>query len=315
MPIQFKVDASKPVLALKNTAKRETGFNHLNSLKFELTHELQCSLDLRDTLNQFFNQVRKLISLGGMQYKNTEKNLELNLGKRFLHQAEYGLSTPDYALGSLHFYRDLPFSEAELQGLEALTGILFYPLRNALLYREALDNSLRDCLTQVGNRAAMEMALKREMELAKRNNEPLCLLIMDIDFFKKINDELGHATGDQVLAHVAAVTKESLRQTDQVFRFGGEEFVILLSDTPLASAQMVANRIRIGVESVPLRLDAQDICATVSIGLALLQHHDERDSFFMRADTALYHAKHAGRNRVATEVDTAAAKVQNAVAF
>ncbi len=300
MPTQVKSDLSEPSIKIPR-AKITPKIDRLSEARFQLAHDLQSSLDLRETLSQFFTRARSLVKFSGLKFSNLEKRVELDLGAEQKHSAEYSLSTHDYSLGTLTFSREKRFSEAELQGLEMLSGMLFYPLRNAMLYREALDNSLRDALTQVGNRAAMELSLKREIELAKRTNQSLCLLVMDVDFFKRINDTLGHNTGDQVLAHMAAVTKESLRQTDQVFRFGGEEFVVILSDTPLNSAQMVANRIRIGIESFPLSLDAQDIPATVSIGLAVLRHDDDRDSLFMRADAALYLAKHRGRNRVVLE--------------
>jgi diguanylate cyclase (GGDEF)-like protein len=272
-------------------------------LRFQLAHDLQSSLDLRETLSQFFTKARSLVKFSSITFVNPQKRLDVTLGSLQKHQAEYTLVTEAYNLGTLIFSRDKRFSEVELQGLEMLTGLLFFPLRNALLYREALDNSLRDTLTQVGNRAAMEMALKREIELAKRNNQPLCLLVLDVDHFKSINDSLGHQLGDKMLAHIATVTRESLRQTDQVFRFGGEEFVVLLSDTPLPAAQMVANRIRVGIDSVPLNLDGQDFTATVSIGLACLTADDDRESLFQRADAALYRAKHQGRNRVVSEHD------------
>ncbi len=272
-------------------------------LRLQLAHELQSSLDLRDTLSQFFSKARQLVKFASLTFSNPAKRLDVTLGSVQKHQAEYRLATEAYNLGTLVFSRDKRFSETELEGLEVLTGLLFYPLRNALLYREALDNSLRDTLTQVGNRAAMEMALKREIELAKRSNHPLCLLVIDVDRFKQINDTLGHALGDKILAHIAAVTRESLRQTDQVFRFGGEEFVVLLSDTPLPAAQMVANRIRVGVDRVPLCADSQEYPASVSIGLACRAPDDDRESLFARADRALYQAKHAGRNQVVSEQD------------
>ncbi|HEY6527708.1 MAG TPA: GGDEF domain-containing protein [Cellvibrionaceae bacterium] len=272
----------------------------LQEQRFRLAHELQSSLDLRDTLSQFFTRARKAIKFSSLNFVNEAKRLNVTLGRGQKHRVEYNLSGDNYQLGLLSFSRDTPFSETELQGLEILSGILFYPLRNALLYREALDNSLRDTLTQVGNRAAMEMALKRELELAKRNNLPLSLLVIDIDHFKSVNDTWGHNIGDQILTHIAAMIKDSLRQTDQTFRFGGEEFVVILCDTQAAAAQMVANRIRKNVNCAPAQNNI-DVKSSVSIGLAYLAPDDDRNSLFTRADTALYQAKQMGRNCVVNE--------------
>jgi diguanylate cyclase (GGDEF)-like protein len=146
----------------------------------------------------------------------------------------------------------------------------------------------------------MEMALKRELELAKRNNLPLSLLVIDIDHFKIVNDTWGHNIGDQILTHIAAVIKDSLRQTDQTFRFGGEEFVVILCDTQAAAAQMVANRIRKNVNCTPAQ-NSTDVKSSVSIGLAYLAPDDDRNSLFTRADTALFQAKQTGRNCVVNE--------------
>ncbi|HRH76889.1 MAG TPA: GGDEF domain-containing protein [Cellvibrionaceae bacterium] len=274
----------------------------LREQRFRLAHELQSSLDLRDTLSHFFTRARQVVKFSSLNFVNDAKRLNVTLGRGQKHRVEYNLSGDNYQLGLLSFSRDTPFSETELQGLEILSGILFYPLRNALLYREALDNSLRDTLTQVGNRAAMEMALKRELELAKRNNLPLSLLVIDIDHFKRVNDTCGHSVGDQVLTHIAAIIKDSLRQTDQTFRFGGEEFVVILCDTQATAAQMVANRIRTNVySSSPFA--GRDIRSSVSIGLAYLAPDDDRDSLFSRADSALYLAKQMGRNCVINETE------------
>lgn len=278
------------------------GESVLREQRFRLAHELQSSLDLRDTLSHFFTRARQVVKFTSLNFINDAKRLDVTLGRGQKHRVEYSLSGDNYQLGLLSFSRDSPFSETELQGLEILSGILFYPLRNALLYREALDNSLRDTLTQVGNRAAMEMALKRELELAKRNNLPLSLLVIDIDHFKRVNDTCGHNVGDQVLSQIAAIIKDSLRQTDQTFRFGGEEFVVILCDTQAAAAQMVANRIRMNVYGSTL-LEGRDIRSSVSIGLAYLAPDDDRDSLFTRADSALYLAKQMGRNCVINETE------------
>jgi diguanylate cyclase (GGDEF)-like protein len=149
----------------------------------------------------------------------------------------------------------------------------------------------------VGNRAALEDHLRREVTLARRHHQPLSLLVIDIDWFKQVNDRYGHAIGDAVLRAVAHVTQEGLRGDDLLFRFGGEEFVVLLRATPADGAAIVAERIRATIEAASCTCDGKDIKVTVSVGVATLRE-ETGDSLFDRADHALYQAKQQGRNRV-----------------
>lgn len=159
----------------------------------------------------------------------------------------------------------------------------------------------RDSLTQCWNRRMMEDLRDNSIAEAQRNKSPLTLMVVDIDHFKKINDQYGHAAGDSALKQVVAVMNNNLREYDQVGRFGGEEFVIILPSTDIDSAWGVAERIRSAIQFHPMQTDTSaSIDLTVSIGMAQYDPNIDRhgNQLFDRADQALYEAKQAGRNRI-----------------
>lgn len=155
--------------------------------------------------------------------------------------------------------------------------------------------SCTDPLTGVLNRRGFATAYCREVELMKRHGEPISLLSIDLDYFKAINDQHGHAVGDQVLVHAARTTISALREIDHVARFGGEEFIVLLSGITVEQAKATAQRI----QATLLAARSGDVPDyTVSIGIASQQAPDESlEALMARADAALYRAKAAGRDR------------------
>ena len=281
------------------TAHSQFGkLDDLGDFRFRLTSTLQTSLDLHETLAAFYQMLQKVIRCSGMEYRLPARDIRLALGTHRTHKANYNLLNGQYAVGEMTFFRGARFNEQELSTLESLLGLLMQPLRNALLYRDALESSLRDSLTGVGNRAALELTLQRELKLSQRSRRPLSLLIADMDGFKQINDRLGHAAGDQLLQKVAKTIKGSLRDTDQVFRYGGEEFVVVLGNTGNSEAAAIAERIRHRIEKLETATEDGAIPATISIGVSTSAMDDDRDSLFQRGDVALYQAKRNGRNRV-----------------
>ncbi len=163
------------------------------------------------------------------------------------------------------------------------------------------EDSSRDPLTNLRNRRAFNDLIERETAIAQRYQRPLCLLILDLDHFKKINDTLGHASGDQVLQIAADTIQNSIRDTDVAFRFGGEEFAVIMAETNLLSAGGIAERIRIALEKTPFHTSKGKIHCTVSIGITGYRPGEAIDDLISRADMALYKAKGEGRNRVVTE--------------
>ena len=175
---------------------------------------------------------------------------------------------------------------------------------NDISERKALETELvkqasTDSLTGIGNRRHYIAQAELEMARSRRFNRPFSVLMLDVDHFKPINDRYGHAVGDVVLQGVVRRANDSLRQSDQIARLGGEEFAALLPETGLSAATIVAERIRQHLAERPVIAGGQAVPCTISIGVAEMQPNDATiDDLLRRADEALYRAKAAGRNRV-----------------
>ena len=175
---------------------------------------------------------------------------------------------------------------------------------NDISERKALETQLQhqastDSLTQIGNRRYFMTQAEREIGRSRRFNRPLTVMMLDIDHFKAINDKHGHGIGDAVLQGMVKRSNESLRQTDQIARLGGEEFAVLMPETNLIAAVRGAERLRHHLEERPVMAGSVAVPCTVSIGVAELRHEDKTiDDLLRRADEALYRAKNTGRNRV-----------------
>ncbi|MFL9609517.1 GGDEF domain-containing protein [Methylobacillus sp. Pita2] len=162
-----------------------------------------------------------------------------------------------------------------------------------------------DFLTGTLNRRGMEQALEREFDRANRHATRLSLAMMDIDHFKRLNDKLGHATGDKALVHLSKVIKESLRSTDVLARYGGEEFIIILPGTGEAEAVEIMKRAQRDLTRNFFMHDNERVLITFSAGVAEREQDEPAQSLLPRADRALYRAKQAGRNLVAGAADIA----------
>lgn len=269
-------------------------------LKFRLSSVLQSSLDMEQILNTFFEELSPLAQFSGLVYQHESRQIEVSLGNKATHSCGYRITTAQDHLGEITFYRGKRFKESELEFLEDVLSTLICPIRNALQYREALIASLTDPLTGSGNRLSLDNTLLREMELAKRHRSPLSLLVIDVDDFKNINDEYGHKTGDVALKRIAEQLAIVNRLTDLNFRYGGEEFVVLLNKTSLTGAAVIGERIRAAIEETQFKAVNKQFKVTVSIGAASLKPNDNKDRLFQRADKALYQAKKSGKNIVVT---------------
>ncbi len=156
----------------------------------------------------------------------------------------------------------------------------------------------QDYLTGALNRRGMDEAIEREFSRSDRNNTTLCIAMLDIDHFKKLNDNLGHATGDQALTHLVRVLKDVLRTTDVLARYGGEEFIIILPDTPQDEAVKVVTRVQRELTKNFFMHKNEGVLITFSAGVAERSAGETPASLIPRADAALYQAKHSGRNQV-----------------
>lgn len=203
------------------------------------------------------------------------------------------------AIGLLSFRNVTSETAPSRAYLELMAEALGLALSNQRLRNALLEKALFDSLTGLRNRHHLEEALHTQMNLAVRNNSPLSCLMIDIDHFKAVNDNYGHEAGDLVIKNVAAIIQRAVRDLGMAFRYGGEEFLVLLSGSDEASAEACATEIYNNVRSMTLRCGLTDIGqVNVSIGIASYPQHAQSDSLLRAADAALYRAKELGRSRI-----------------
>ena len=201
-----------------------------------------------------------------------------------------------------------PLESQEIYQIQQLSKQIAITINRAKVYAEILKFATLDALTGFYNRHQLEERLKQEVSHSKRRGTPLCAIMTDIDFFKKVNDSYGHMAGDLVLKTVSKIIRGQLREYDVAARYGGEEFVILLPFTKKDEAYMVAERLRkavkgklINIEKVNSKNKTKNINVTISLGVGEYDPaNQDAKEFLMHVDKALYTSKETGRDRVFT---------------
>jgi len=203
------------------------------------------------------------------------------------------LQAVDTVVGLLSLYTEpgTRVSESLMQLLSSLGSQIGIAINNARLYQEARSTSLQDPLTGLANRRFLEIQLDKCFDTAQRYGQNLSVVMLDIDHFKRYNDQLGHQQGDCLLVRLGGILLSELRKADYLFRYGGEEFLALLPDTDLVEAADVAERLRSAVQ--------REAGVTISLGVSEFREPmPDKESLVAAADAALYRAKKRGRNRV-----------------
>ncbi|HCJ30491.1 MAG TPA: hypothetical protein DHV63_14660 [Pseudomonas sp.] len=263
-----------------------------------LTLRLQTSLEIDRLLGFFLDEVGNLIPLCALSYHHVDTDFRLQLGEAEGFNVSYSLSLQEDRLGELRLFSHDRLFQVALEQLESAVNCMLFPLRNALLYRRAVQASLKDPLTGVGNRVSLERSLARETELSRRHGQAMSVIMLDMDHFKRLNDDYGHQAGDAALKATALLLREQLRNVDMVFRFGGEEFVLVLSNTGSEAAAVVAERILVAIQHLCFLVGKRQVRLSASLGYATYQPSESQEELLRRADQALYQAKRDGRNRM-----------------
>ena len=263
-----------------------------------LTKRLSTTLSLEHQLEIIGEEISASIPFDSMQYRHriARQDFVFSTGVGGPHRCEYRLSLEGSHYGWLTFHRRHKFSEEELSGFEMMLSTIICPLRNACKFIAIEQAALTDSLTGIGNKRALQEELIRASSLSDRLNAPCTLILCDLDHFKRINDNHGHVVGDHILAKAAEKIERAIRNSDSAYRFGGEEFAVLLPHTDIQEAKTVAERIRVALESI--RVDGGEIPITVtgSCGIAAHIANEQPEQWLVRADEALYQAKAGGRN-------------------
>ena len=200
---------------------------------------------------------------------------------------------------SAQSYQPYTYTESDLEMFELLAANVAIAIENAQLFSEVQNLAITDPLTKLFNRRKFYELAVQEFERSRRYNRPLCVIMMDLDHFKNVNDSYGHLVGDQVLEGLANLCKNSLRTIDILARYGGEEFVILLPETVAEEAMATAERLRQDAEAAPIHSNAGEISLTISLGVVTLDETCKNlEELLDRSDQALYVSKRTGRNRV-----------------
>ena len=263
-----------------------------------LTRRLSTTLSLTTQMGIIAEEVVSVIPFDCMTYRHQigSQDFVYATGKGGPHRCDYRLNLEGQFYGSLTFSRRRRFTATELEGLELVLSAVICPIRNACQYLTVEQAALTDALTGIPNKRAMSDALARATSLGNRHGQQTSLILCDLDHFKTINDQHGHVVGDHVLQLAAKEMQNAIRTSDEVYRFGGEEFAVILPRTNDADARAVADRIRQFISTIRIHCGESIIAVTTSCGVAMRLPEEDSKQWLARADEALYRAKDNGRN-------------------
>lgn len=275
--------------------------HEVQSRHHSLLESLQTTLELEQLLSIFAQHIAPMQLCSSLRFVTDDNaftllhNQAAEQSDGDIHQHTALLYADDLYLGQLVYNLRRPLSAAVRRALDGLHRQLTFPLRNAMAHGQARQQAIRDYLTGLGNRSYLEEVLQHAIYQQQRLQTPFGMLLLDLDGFKAVNDNLGHQHGDEVLKSFGTLLREHLRDCDQVFRFGGDEFVILLEDTSLVGVQYAFSRLQNALQRntglAPYNL-------TMSAGAVMLGADDSVHSVLQRADEAMYSAKNNGKNQL-----------------
>lgn len=257
---------------------------------------LQTTLDIKSMIKMFSVEVANAVPHSGIAYQHKQSHTYLSIGRSTKQMCSFQLIVEKQKLGEITFMSGKPFTQKQRIKLEFLLASLVYPLRNALEYLAAYQASTTDKLTKQNNRLIINSILEHEIGMYQRYKTPFTMLFIDIDSFDKINHLYGQAAGNKVLQAAAGTIFDSIRKTDTLVRYGGDEFILFLSNTTLSSAKNLAEHIREVIENMQVIHKDDAINFTISIGGASLKLKNTAENLFANAYESLAQSKRKGRN-------------------
>jgi len=268
--------------ALKNSANAYVR-NHSSLLE-----QLQTTLDLGKLLDIIAMEAARFINFSGLYFRSQAVSKTLRGSRKAKHERQFELKLNDEFIGTLSYGIDSPISMVHYNDLQRIHEIILYPLKNALQYHQAMQLAMQDGLTGLGNRRYFDEQLKRAMHNANRHHTQVGLVLGDLNKFKAINDTYGHSIGDQVLKQFATILRSCIRDSDSIFRFGGDEFAIIVENASEYALDIIQSRINNALKTNVLLAKYQVGC---SLGTTFMNRADNVHSLFERADQALYRQK------------------------
>jgi diguanylate cyclase (GGDEF)-like protein len=256
--------------------------------KFALMEQLQCTLELDKILNIFAMEASKYVSFSGLYFTRGTLKTSIRGSRKAKSERQFDLKINNEFLGVLTYAINSPISLTNYKILEDLHQYIIHPIHNAIQYKNAMSLAMQDGLTGLANRRYYDEQIKRAMHHANRQKRQVGLMVCDLNKFKIINDTHGHHIGDEILVSFARALELSIRDSDSVFRFGGDEFAVIVEDASETSLLMIETRIQRALQQDPLLSKYNVGC---SLGYTFMNRADDEKSFFERADQALYRQK------------------------
>ena len=253
-----------------------------------LVEQLQSSLCIETLINRFAMAASKYGDFSGLTFRYADIEATMRGSRKANYKQQVELKINQELVGVLTYDVNQKFSHNTLKTFEELHRFLAYPLKNALTLHHANQLAMHDHLTGLHNRRFFDSHLQSAINQAKRNEQTLCLMLIDLNKFKAINDTYGHHVGDLVLKEFGRVVSACIRDYDTAFRFGGDEFAIVISGADTHAVSNIEARIH---QKTLLNKFLSKYEVSASIGFAFLHNNDNEANFFNRADEGLYKQK------------------------